>query len=729
MQSGAQIIMSRDALHVGRHLLESIGLYPSTEVHILPIRSHEAREREPGWRYPRDLLISPIAPSAWPFAMRLVVRVCNRPRSVDRVLRFLAHQGVDVLYLECTRSGHHHLAMNVLGLVRSLVSMKLDDLWKGLVARRGEHSIVASESNCDADPADRQPWWWDVLDNCAESGAAWPAPNQSNGRSRLRNSRIEAGRALAEASSAGPPFGLLALLERLIAEARPAVSALGARLDRLDVTPESVSLQVEQKMLNCKAVLAAVTAYKHMLAQDLKNALILDALESSEKGGTARWHYIYNLEYYREALSHPELYGCRSFEKRRGSADTKTLRDRLRSAFGDPLGSDRHGDWASHVRLDLDPILVLPVESLCHAYYHRAYEREYLCRVGESQIQLPASPEFKRRVVEPILPRDRASTFALASVNREDLTLRACPIPISHAGRFVHVTLEQYSRRCHDGCGCADPSPMSPPQAPPVKATRTADTVGVLDAFASVVSAWDSEPGQQHEPLSIWRMHNQIRKLSSTEAHGEAHIIAEATGSHFTGFPAGFGEHVRCRLARATSGSNQPHVSIGIATARPISGGRVFVSLPFKHPMSEQWLRCIREIGLRAGFEEVDTARSSTQSVTPQVAERIRQSHGVIQVLSLPLGSAGRTASETHDRFALAWLQAEYLTAVTNGLEVIRLIDVASVDPGELPIGRDHPPCEFSVGRPFDEFRRLVASGFEQLRRHLADSIGLAWTP
>jgi hypothetical protein len=160
---------------------------------------------------------------------------------------------------------------------------------------------------------------------------------------------------------------------------------------------------------------------------------------------------------------------------------------------------------------------------------------------------------------------------------------------------------------------------------------------------------------------------------------------------------------------------------------KAISGGRVFVSLPFAHPKTKEWLQCVKDIGYKVGFMHVDTVETYTEPVTRLVADSLKQCHAMIQILALPITTFSDHTFDSQEDYSqrLIWLHAEYLTAVTNGLKVVRIIDENSIDERKLQIGRDHPNFKFSVIKPSSDFEDCIRKAFEHLRIELAYILGL----
>jgi hypothetical protein len=92
----------------------------------------------------------------------------------------------------------------------------------------------------------------------------------------------------------------------------------------------------------------------------------------------------------------------------------------------------------------------------------------------------------------------------------------------------------------------------------------------------------------------------------------------------------------------------------------------------------------------------------------------------MVQVLGLPERDPEKKLDE------LPWLHAEYLTAISLGLKVIRLIDESTIDEKIIQIGKDHAVDKFSTIKPFCEFEKKVEEAFNRLRKELAEKLGLS---
>ncbi|PKP17589.1 MAG: hypothetical protein CVU05_15255, partial [Bacteroidetes bacterium HGW-Bacteroidetes-21] len=88
MITGEQLILTKYGIEVSNKTLESIGVYPKSQVHVLPIKSFDYREHEPSSKFPYDLLITPIPPRRWPFIMRFSISIRNTPEALESALVF-----------------------------------------------------------------------------------------------------------------------------------------------------------------------------------------------------------------------------------------------------------------------------------------------------------------------------------------------------------------------------------------------------------------------------------------------------------------------------------------------------------------------------------------------------------------------------------------------------------------------------------------------------------------
>lgn len=227
--------------------------------------------------------------------------------------------------------------------------------------------------------------------------------------------------------------------------------------------------------------------------------------------------------------------------------------------------------------------------------------------------------------------------------------------------------------------------------------------------------------------LNIWRAYDKTFKLSDHHEHGSIQFIAQGIGKNFGGFDVNFNDRtkeiLKCK-ARQISSSN--HIKLNKINVGNLSGGRVFISMPLTHSMTDEWRKCLQVIGKEFGFAEIDTVESYTESLTPLVAKRIKESHAMIQIVALEEPAYRfRDKNYRPPYEKLTWIHAEYLVAINEGLKIIRLVDESSMIFDELKIGRDHAAMYFSANKPFEKFEETVRNAYEFLVKELATTLGL----
>ncbi len=791
MISGDQLIMTRQGLHVSNKTLESIGIYPDSQVYMLPFQTFEYRESEPAYHFPMDLLVTPIPPKRWPFVMRFLLRLKNRPGTLDSALSFFSNLGINILYSECTRSGHHHAALNLLGEVTRLEALTVSKIFEHLGSWYRERKPLfkricrdiynLKESNLD--DVIRPPQWWGVLEEYGNfvAGNERLQPRgpmyeelkklldeMSNlsvkEKDALREQENKLNKLmakfLASYARSGPAEepAIQNLLEMIIDDAKPLIFENEAKHKLGEFkSRHELYYQNEKVMLLPRLLLSVIVSYKRVLCEKYKILIIRDSLrnvktENDLGDGHQSDVYLYNIKYYDHVYKYPVFCEPLIFNSpKKGGADLR--RDDIYEIFKkvDSLKQDRKSTWSLETRLDLDPVLVTPVESLCHAAYHRAYEEEFECKAGDSIIPFPDPPDYPERFIGGILTQNSPATIAIASKNEYDLTLRLCPLPVSSLPRFLKIDLDRYNRDCMKHCKdnffksqsskiCSENSILYiDDSCSPGKTRRKVNndssgiecrgsTVGLLSTWTQVIRDHSLNDEISQPTLNIWRAYNRTFKLSETAESGSFHALVLATDDIFKGFPNEIHTQIEEKFkVFVKEAYRSGHVNIGKVTKARISGGRVFVSLPFIHPMSKQWLHCVKKVGNEFGFTEVDTVESYTEPVTELVANRIKSSHAMIQILALPVGKfddlCKRDSSDYYRR--MTWLFAEYLTAITNKLKVARLIDESTIDEKEFLIGRDHASFRFSAVKPFSDFEDNVQKAFTSLRKELADILGL----
>lgn len=787
MISGDQLIMTRRGLHVSNKTLESIGIYPDSQVYMLPLQTYEYRESEPGYHFPMDLLITPIPPKRWPFVMRFILRLSNRPGTLDSALSFFSGRRINILYSECTRSGHHHAALNLLGEITRLEAMTVFEIFKDLQAWYNEKKRffeVVYDKVYEVEKEIEPPEWWGVLkayedilnqnttDEAGIQSRSFLAKesirrelcdlldNLSNipkkdqpSEEQLKSKNLLTAKLLASYANGrrDGEMPIQELLEVIIEDSKPLIFQNEASHKRGKIGSKEALYDANKKVMHLpRLLLSMIISYKRVLCEKLKFVIVEDSLKSITNNPTFEKQsesYLYNVKYYDHAYTYPVFSEPLIFNSSVDESPRDISRDRVRKLFKNlsSLEHDRKSTWSSETRLDLDPVLVTPVESLCHASYHRAYEEELECRAGDSIIPFPDPPDYPESFINGILTKNSPATIAVASKNEYDLTLRLCPLPVSSLHRFLKIDLTNYSRDCMKHCKDISAtnksiSILSDEECGPTAQIVGNDddkksgieckgtTIGLLSRWTKVVRDHSLSDELSKPTLNIWRAYNRTFKLSETAESGSFHALVLATDDIFKGFPDEIHTQIEEKFKVLVKENYQSgHISIGKITKERISGGKVFVSLPFIHPMSKEWLRCVRKVGNEFGFTEVDTVETYTEPVTDLVANRIKNSHAMVQILALPVGRfedlCKRDSPDYYRR--MTWLFAEYLTAITNKLKVARIIDESTIDEREFLIGRDHASFRFSAINPFSDFEENVRKAFTNLRKDLADILGL----
>ena len=216
--------------------------------------------------------------------------------------------------------------------------------------------------------------------------------------------------------------------------------------------------------------------------------------------------------------------------------------------------------------------------------------------------------------------------------------------------------------------------------------------------------------------FNIWRTFNTTTQLDHEKESGEITVWAQAIKENFVSFPPDLDKRIQGKF-NADLHTKFPHGHLRgeDIKVKKFFSGRIFVSIPFNHPMYKTWLAYIKKVGEEMGFNEVETTETFTKPVTGEVTKDISNSIGMIQVLSLP----DRMCDEKSPK-GLEWLYAEYLTALNLGLKVIRLLDTSTIT-DDLLIGKDHMNLKFSRMEPFSDFEKNVQKAFEILKKNLLD--------
>ncbi len=955
---GDTLIITKNGIEVSSNTLETIGIFENSEVHLLPFRTYEYRTHEQGVHFPLDLLITPINPKNWPFVIRFVLRLYNRPGALEQAFSLFNKLGINILFSECTRSGHHHSVLNVLGVIKRLEGRTMRKFFEELQ----DLSIVKHENK------DNNPWWFYAFENfCGEDSGnvdrldaikkkfnallrkspekdddkkSKEANNEKSAEVVIQKTEndnfkfsdlVEAkedyfskkrknfnednfdehlGELIGEFLSyyylrpKKNELSLSEILEQEVERVRPIIRQFEKEYREQKLLNKKLYKKVENEIVPMKCLLRAIINYKQLLCNKFEILILKDTLIRDEinlktkkyifkldqfKDYIKRDRYIYNLPYYFDQAKYRRFseeiflddfnidfellfeklfrskqylkkietlemlhkieappkeientkkrvgeledkltdfylkffrksfdkYKCkinkedgRSVDSNGAFEDFKSeLKDTLKNKFNvskdkvDPLvdqiwdelenkdiGKEIFGtlvkeigyndlikkgleyryyndknklNWQSLIkillstiedlpfgrkegitsgqsRLDLDPIIITPVEFLSHAYYHLAYQMNFTSFAGKSRIPFPKEnkPGYPKAFLNDVLPENQLSTFAVASRNTEDLTLRLCPLSVRKIHEFSRVELKSYIRNCFNECekngthqyGQEDMYEFryfpSKDESDEEKVYRACDstTMGLAYTLTSALN-----PNSEEKTVNIWRAFNKtfysnpmgesgsINYLIQ-EIPGGKKILSEKKGKKLE-------ERLGVMLDKIRSSD---HTDSGKISLKRLTGGNIFISLPFRHPMSKKWLEYVRNEGLKMGFSRIQTVETFINPVTPSVAEGITESDAMIQILSLPLGKKGsKQKSRPVAINGLTWLHSEYLTAVTNKISIVRLIDEATVDPNDLLIGRDHATFSFNAGVPIT-FEKVVKKAFKALRDDLSDKLGLS---
>ena len=415
------------------------------------------------------------------------------------------------------------------------------------------------------------------------------------------------------------------------------------------------------------------------------------------------------------------------------------------------LPAGRKSGISNQARIDLDPIVITPVESLNHAYYHLAYHRDFEAVAQKTRIPFPneRDPKYPKHFLEHIFNlgkgnTEQMTTFAIASRNTDDHTLRLGPIPQSHIGKFYKIKLTEYSRSCYRECFANGLKTFGEDKVlefidPKLCATnkhkknigknkvRISGNVikckgtsrGLMTGFTEALNKIKTKHN-----INIWRAYNQINHNYSEQERGSiTYLVQYKEGANMSkDLARKVKEELYCILS--TNGASE-HLNLNDILIEQLVGGRIFVSLPFNHAMSKRWLEIIKTEGHKVGFDEIFTVKTYTKPVTSEIAKKIVSSDAMLQILSLPINDADATQTFINPN-SMVWLHAEYLSAVANGKPVVRLVDKKSIDQLKLLLGRDHASFDFDVSATEKEFRRTVKKALKQLRLSIAPKLGLS---
>ncbi|TVM02337.1 MAG: hypothetical protein CV087_09735 [Candidatus Brocadia sp. WS118] len=818
---GDRLVITKKGIYVNNETLATIGIQPEDKITLLPFRTFEYRKKEPGSQIRTDILITPISPEKWPFVIRFVLRLRNLPGTLYKVFEFLKEQNINILFEECSHSGHHHSVLNVLGEVKELEAITINKLIEKILdegKRRKEtlkeiydllykdkknfddaRKIInyyyeetpdASNENDDKGSAwfsRREPlswsafrkfedyinqkdegikeigeWDYDKIMKDVQSEVEKELKNRkdrkgikySETKKRLVNKLIneKVGIYLATKFKENTDCRLQEFLDQEIVETQPKIEVLEKNYH---TNAETLYQRVEFQILPIKILLQAIIMYKRVMVERYKLLIIRDSLkdksieeklqqknnlENRKVEQIPEGVYLYNIRFYDMVIKYPYLMNERlmvysikeSEEKSTESKKSEGMLDIFRDIVVrlDKLMQDRDKLGKIETRLDLDPVIITTVESLSHAAYHRAFMQHYICSTENAMIKFPEnfniSSLFMGNTSESTTDDDY-STLAIGSRDTDSNSLRLSPIPLDSLSRFREIEFE-YQRKCSNQCeayGLREfQSATIQSESGHTEIYCKGTSMGIAHIFTKAIRQFESEDVRNPHYLNIWRIYNKTIEISKNYEAGCIIAIVQAVGDNFTGFTPNWGKNIEERL-RIGINNEFPHrhVSFRRLSIRELSAGKVFVSLPFKHPRREEWMSKVIHIGKKAGFHEIYTIEEHTESVTKKVADYIKNSDAMIQIIAVQPNVKKESAEYTNK---FIWLMAEYLAAISNGLEVVRLIDIDTIGDYEIKIGKDHPFLEFRIIDPSSEFDKVVEKAFKELRDKLGRKLGLS---
>lgn len=414
------------------------------------------------------------------------------------------------------------------------------------------------------------------------------------------------------------------------------------------------------------------------------------------------------------------------------------------------LKPDRAKLSVNQSRIDLDPIIITPVESLNHAYYHLAYHRDFTTSAEIDRIPFLNENEigYPTDVFNNWFVNQEKTTTAVASRNTNDLTLRLSPIPQQNRKEFFIITLQSYKRNCYKECSknglvdfgkenifnikeicdisdvCANNN-----KTKSVENNNETENVenkernkdikkckgtarGLLYAMTKAINKVDTDK------VFMLRVYNKKNYNMSRDEMGSITFLVRYEGNFtITKFKSKLTEELKCIMENI---GVSKHVHRGDILIEKLTAGRVFVSIPFNNPMSKTWINIIKEEAINVGLESV-VAETYTKSATVNIKTILKESDAMIQIFTKELPDKNKDGST----YEASWLHTEYF-GFFEEKPIVRLIDKKTVHPSELVIGRDHPSIHFSIASPESEFRKLVSEALTIIRKELADVKGFS---
>lgn len=124
MRYGDEVVATEDGIKIRPKALAPIGVFPESECWGLWVQSLEANKHN----NPPHLLISPIHPDSWPIMIRLILKIADQPGTLAKAASYVADKlRLNVLFAECSPSGHSHATWNALCEVVPLKKKSMRD--------------------------------------------------------------------------------------------------------------------------------------------------------------------------------------------------------------------------------------------------------------------------------------------------------------------------------------------------------------------------------------------------------------------------------------------------------------------------------------------------------------------------------------------------------------------------------------------------------------------------
>jgi hypothetical protein len=233
-------------------------------------------------------------------------------------------------------------------------------------------------------------------------------------------------------------------------------------------------------------------------------------------------------------------------------------------------------------------------------------------------------------------------------------------------------------------------------QAVPAEKSAPASSRGLIAAATGSFEACDID-------INLMRVANVFKEMKRNEERGSVYFLASVEKEVDTSFEDELKSQIVSRLG--------PRCAIKIDEVRavPLQNQRIFVSMKEESPRGEEIREFIRQSARSLGLlsEDVVSASTATQSVTPFVIDRMRECVGFIQV-------ATGGDRESH------WLCAEYGMAIALDLARVRIADRKSNIFKKLDA--DWKVFEIKEEMPASTLRQIVQRALEHLLSRLEDA-------